>query len=132
MIIFCILHQIQFKIHIFALINSEVSVYVFIDKSFAQQHNISFHSLIYLWRLQSFNDQIIFTGNITHVTEIIMMIKGYTERLFLYIIKLNQYSIVIDLPWFHYHAIDVNFEYNILIMFFFLSCLLLSIPYQSL
>ena len=47
MIISCILYQTQFRIHIFALINSEVSVYAFIDKSFIQQHNIPLHPLIY-------------------------------------------------------------------------------------
>ena len=46
------------------------------------------------------------------------MIKDHTERLFLYITGLNQYSIVINLPWLCYHAIDVNFEHNTLIMFF--------------
>ena len=47
-----------------------------------------------------------------------MIIKGHTERLFLYVTGLNQYSIVMDLSWFHHHAIDVNFRHNILIMFF--------------
>ena len=47
MIIFYILYQAQFRIYVFILINNEISVYVFIDKFFVQQHNIPFHSLIY-------------------------------------------------------------------------------------
>ena len=47
-----------------------------------------------------------------------MMIKGHTEKLFFYITELNQYLIIINLPWLHHHAIDVNFEHNTLIMFF--------------
>ena len=33
-IIFCILYQAQFRIHILALINSEILIYIFIDKFF--------------------------------------------------------------------------------------------------
>ena len=47
MIIFCILYQAQFRIYIFALIDSGASVYAFIDKFFVQQHNIPLYSLIY-------------------------------------------------------------------------------------
>ena len=56
MIISCILHQAQSRIHVLALIDSEASAYAFIDKFFAQQHNIPLHSLIYLQRLQGFDD----------------------------------------------------------------------------
>ena len=89
MIIFCILHQTQFRIHVFALIDSEASVYAFIDKFFMQQHNIPLHLLIYPQRLQGFDGQTALTGDITHVIEIIMVIKGHTERLFLYVTGLN-------------------------------------------
>ena len=116
-IISCILHQAQFRIHVFALIDSETSVYAFIDKSFVQQHNIPLHPLIYPWRLWGFDDQTALTDDITYVTEITMVIKGHTERLFLYITELNQYSIVMGLSWLCHHTIDVNFEYNTLIIF---------------
>ena len=45
MIVFCILRQIQFKIFVLILINNDVFVYVFIDKSFAQLHNLFFRFL---------------------------------------------------------------------------------------
>ena len=118
MIIFCILHQTQFRIHIFALIDSEASAYAFIDKSFVQQHNIPFHLLIYLWRLWGFDGQTTLIGDITHVAEITIVIKGHTERLFLYVTGLNQYPIVMGLSWLCCHVIDANFGYNTLIMFF--------------
>ena len=98
MIIFCILYQAQFKIHVFALIDSETLIYAFIDKFFVQQYNIPLHSLIYLWRLWGFNDQTAFIDDITHVTKIIMIIKDYIKRLFLYVTELNQYLIVMSLP----------------------------------
>ncbi len=40
-----------------------------------------------------------------------------SKNYFFYIIELNQY--LIDLSWLHHHVIDVNFEHNILILFFF-------------
>ncbi len=48
-----------------------------------------------------------------------MILNEHIEKLFFYIIKLNQYFIIINLSWFYHHIIDVNFEHNILILFFF-------------
>ncbi len=42
-----------------------------------------------------------------------------SKNYFFYIIELNQYLIIMNLSWLHHHVIDVNFEHNILILFFF-------------
>ena len=47
MIISCILHQAQYKIPALTLVNSEASAYAFIDKFFAQHHDLSLHLLTY-------------------------------------------------------------------------------------
>ena len=77
--------------------NSEVSAYTFIDKFFVQHYNLSLHPLTYPCCLCEFNGQSALTDNITHVTETILALRNYVEKLFLYVISLNQYLIVLSL-----------------------------------
>ena len=117
MIISCILCQAQYRIPALALVNSEASAYAFIDKSFVQHHDLSLHPLTYSHCLCEFDGQPALTDDITHVTETILALGNHVEKLFLYVISLNQYLIVLSLPWLHCHAIDANFEFNILTIF---------------
>ena len=89
MIVFCILRQIQFKIFVSTLIDNDVFVYIFIDKFFAQLHNLFFQLLQYSRRFREFDDQFALIENIIHVVEIIMSWKNYIKKLFLYVIELN-------------------------------------------
>ena len=45
-----------------------------------------------------------------------MALGGHIERLFLYITDLNQYLIILGLPWLRRHGIDASFEFNTLTM----------------
>ncbi len=119
MIVFCILHQAQFRVFALALIDSEVSAYVFMNKFFAQQHHLFLHQLIHSRRLQEFDDQVALIDDITYVVEITMILDEHIKRLFFYVIELSQYFIVMSLSWLHHHVIDVNFEHNIFILSFF-------------
>ena len=94
MIVFYILRQAQSKISILTFINLKVFVYVFIDKVFAQYHYFFLFFFIYLRRFQNFNDQVNLIEDIIHITEIIMTLINHIERLFLYVINLNQYFII--------------------------------------
>jgi len=87
MIVFCILHQAQFKVFTLALIDNEVSAYIFIIKFFTQQHYFFLHQLIYFCRLQEFNNQVTLIDDITHVVEITMILDKHIKRLFFYIIE---------------------------------------------
>ncbi len=84
-----------------------------------QQHHFFLHQLTHSCRLWEFDDQVTLIDDIIHVVEITMILDEYIERLFFYVIELNQYFIVMNLSWLHHHVIDVNFEHNILILFFF-------------
>ena len=117
MIISYILHQAQYRISAFTLVNSEASAYTFIDKSFVQHHDLLLHLLTYPHCLCEFNGQSALTDNITHITETILAHGNYVEKLFLYVIGLNQYLIILSLLWLRRHVINVNFEFNTLIMF---------------
>ena len=100
------------------------------NKFFAQHYRFSLISLIYSRRLRDFDDQIVLIENITHVIEAIMILKDHIERLFFYVTNLNQYLIIMNLFWLRRHDIDVNFEFNIFIMFSFfclIHCCLNSI-----
>ncbi len=122
MIVFCILRQAQFKVLALALIDSEVSAYVFMNKFFTQQHHLFLHQLTHFCRLWEFNDQVALIDDIIHVVEITMILDEYIKKLFFYVIELSQYLIIMSLSWLHHHVIDVNFEHNILILSF-LFCL---------
>ena len=116
MIISCILHQAQYRVPALALVNSGASAYAFIDKSFVQHHDLPLHPLTYPHCLCGFDGQPALTGDITHVAETILALENHVEKLFLYVISLNQYLIILSLLWLHCHAIDANFESNTLIM----------------
>ncbi len=119
MIVFCILRQAQFKVLAFALIDSKVFAYVFMNKFFTQQHHLFLHQLTHSCRLWEFNNQVALIDDIIHVVEITMILDEYIERLFFYVIELSQYFIIMNLSWLYHHVMNVNFEHNILILFFF-------------
>jgi len=79
------------------LIDSEVSAYVFMNKFFTQQHHFLLHQLIHSCRLQEFDDQVTLINDITYVIEITMILNEHIEKLFFYVIELNQYLIIINL-----------------------------------
>ncbi len=119
MIVFCILRQAQSRVLILALIDSEVSTYVFMNKFFMQQHHLLLHQLTHSCRLQEFDDQVTLIDDIIHIIEITMILDEHIKKLFFYVIELSQYFIIMSLSWLHHHVIDVNFEHNILILSFF-------------
>ena len=134
MIVFCILRQVQFKKFVFVLIDFEISTYVFIDKIFAQFHDLLLHFFAYFRRFRKFDNQIVRIENITHVIYIIMILKTHVKRLFLYVIDFNQYFIIMNFFWFRRHEIHVSFEFNIFIMFSFFClfhCCSVSVKVQK-
>ncbi len=48
-----------------------------------------------------------------------MILDEHIEKLFFYVIELNQYLIIMNLSWLRRHVIDVNFKHNIFILSFF-------------
>jgi len=97
MIVFYILRQAQFKVLILALIDNEVSAYVFMNKFFTQQHHLFLHQLTYSRRLQEFDDQVALINDIIYIIKIKMILDEHIEKLFFYVIELSQYFIVISL-----------------------------------
>jgi len=67
------------------------------NKFFTQQSHIFLHQLIHSCKLQEFDDQVALINDIIHVVEITMILDEYIERLFFYVIELNQYFIIMTL-----------------------------------
>jgi len=97
MIVFCILRQAQSRVLILALIDSEVSTYVFMNKFFMQQHHLLLHQLTHSCRLQEFDDQVTLIDDIIHIIEITMILDEHIKKLFFYVIELSQYFIIMSL-----------------------------------
>ena len=97
MIVFYILRQAQSKVLTLTLIDNEISVYVFMNKFFTQQHHFFLHQLIHSCRLQEFNNQVILINDIIHVVKITMILNEHIKKLFFYVIELSQYLIIMSL-----------------------------------
>ncbi len=89
------------------------------NKFFTQQHHFFLHQLIHSCRLQEFDDQVTLINDIIYVVEITIILDEHIEKLFFYVIELDQYFIIMTLSWLYHHIIDVNFEHNSLILSFF-------------
>ena len=57
-----------------------------------------------------------------------IIIDNYIERLFLFVTDLKHYLIILEYPWLRRHVVDVNFDFNILII---ISLFCLSHYYSS-
>jgi hypothetical protein len=122
-IVTCILRLFRSRIKTYNLINCNASDFSFINEKFAQTHQISLHLLKYFRRLDRFDDQRTLFDNITHVIEVIMNLSDYVEKIFLYVIKLKNYSIILNHSWLRRHNVIADFENNTLIfvLFFYLN-----------
>jgi hypothetical protein len=92
----CILRLNKSRISALNLIDCDASDYAFIDKKFAQIHEIFLRLLKYARRLENFDDQSILTENIIHVVEVIMNFNEHVKRLFLFVIELKNYLIILN------------------------------------
>jgi hypothetical protein len=96
LMISCILRLDKSRISTFNLIDCNASDYAFINKKFAQIHEILLRFLKYARRLKNFNNQSILIENITHVVEVIMNLNKHVKKLFFFVIKLKNYLIVLS------------------------------------
>ena len=112
MVISYTLRLAQSRIVIRSLVDTGASGYAFIDKSFARNHGLVFYALRYPCIVRGFDGQPSSTGRITHLAEAILVIQGHVERMFFYITSLQQYPVVLGLPWLYRHSVTANFKEN--------------------
>ena len=114
MVVECILRRFQARIKALVLIDSGASGYSFIDKEFAQLHDLPLHSLKYPRILRGFDGRAALTGSITHVAEVTMDLHGHVEKLFMYVTGLRHHPIVLGHPWLRRHGAIAHFSNNTL------------------
>ena len=82
----------------YAMIDDEVTEYAFVDEIFARCHKLSLHALRNVRKLEVFDERLIETEDITHVTQVIMKIENHIEKILMFITKLEYYFIVLEMP----------------------------------
>ena len=112
MVILCTFRLAQLRISIRCLVDTGASGYAFINETFARNHGLTFHALRYPRIVRGFDGQPSSTGLITHLAEAIMAVQGHVERIFFHVTGLEQYPVVLGLPWLHRHGVTANFHEN--------------------
>jgi hypothetical protein len=92
----CILRLDKSRILTLNLIYCDASDYAFIDKKFAQIHEILLRFFKYARCLKNFNDQSILTENIIYIVEVIMNLNEHVKKLFHFVIELKNYFIILS------------------------------------
>jgi hypothetical protein len=115
----CIFQLDKSRISTFNLIDCDASDYAFINKKFAQIHEILLRFFKYARRLENFNDQSILTKNIIHVIEVIMNLNEHVKKLFFFVIELKNFFIILSHLWLRRHQAIVNFDFNIIFLMLF-------------
>ena len=96
LVVLCILVDNKNEISSHAMINNGVTAYAFIDENYARCKNLPLYKLKEPRRLEIFNETPTTSSNITHVTKVQIKIEQHTKALFLFITKLEHYSVVLE------------------------------------
>ena len=92
------------------LVDCGASGFTFIDKDYAQRHNLPLHSLKDPRRLEVIDGQTIDSGDITHVAKVGLDINGHREQLSAFVTKLGHYPLVLGIPWLRHHNPRIDWE----------------------
>lgn len=114
MVISCILRRAQSRIKALILVDSGASAYSFIDKNFAQIHDLPLISIRAPRVLRGFDGQVARSGSITHVAQVNMDLNGHVETLFMYVTELPHYPMVLGHPWLRRHGAIAHYSNNTL------------------
>lgn len=97
-----------------ALIDSGASAYGFINTRFALKHDLKIIPLPRPRSLKVFDGTESTSGQITHVAQVTLDIKGHSESILLFITSLAYFDIVLGLPWLRYHNPDIQWSRGVL------------------
>ncbi|KJZ69408.1 hypothetical protein HIM_11204 [Hirsutella minnesotensis 3608] len=84
----------------------------FVDESFAHDHKFTLHKLRNRRRLNVVDGRPSSAGDITHVAQLDMDIKGHKEKMLFYVTKLGKYDIILGKPWLTDHNPIINWSTN--------------------
>jgi hypothetical protein len=87
------------------MIDSGATGVGFIDRLFAQQHDLNLKRLPRHIDLFGFNGTRIITGRITHVVPLELEYEGHKEKISLFVTTLGKHPIILGLPWMRKHEV---------------------------
>ena len=96
LVVLCILIDNENEILSHAIIDNSATAYAFIDEDYARCKNLPLYKLKEPHRLKVFNGTLTTSDNITHVIKVQIKIEQHTKALFLFVTKLEHYSIVLE------------------------------------
>ena len=94
------------------LVDCGATGFAFIDEEFARGHNFPLVKLKKPYCLEVIDGRPIKSSLIMHMTKLGMNIAGHKEKIPLFVTKLGHYSIVLGLPWFQHHHVNIRFSKN--------------------
>ena len=96
LVVSCTLVDNENEISSHAMIDNSATAYAFIDEDYARCKNLPLYKLKEPRRLEVFNETLTTSGNVTHVTKVQIKIGQYTKALFLFVTKLEHYSVILE------------------------------------
>ena len=98
LILTCDVDKNESLIHSYALVDTDVIGYAFVDYDFVRCHHLLVYKLKEPRAIEVIDERSIELELITHMTKLTMTIENHREKISMFITKLGHYPIVLRLP----------------------------------
>ena len=98
--------------HAHASIDCGANGFAFIDEAFAR-HHLPLAALEKPRPLEIIDGRPIASGDITHMTTVLVAVQEHYERLPVFATNLGHYSVVLGIPWLRHHDVAIRFASNL-------------------
>jgi len=97
-----------------ALIDSRANAYAFIDKAFAEHHNLPLFEPNEPGPLTVIDGQPVSSGAITHIIKLLLAIHNHHQRIPGFVTTLGGYQVTLGIPssWLKHHDVKIDFASN--------------------
>ena len=112
MVVTCTIDDQYNRFRSYALLDIGATGYAFIDEDFVRCHNLPLFALKKPRRLEVIDGRASVSGDITHLTKVQLTIDKHVETLPMFVTKLGHYPIVLEMPWFRRHDVQIGFAAN--------------------
>jgi len=93
-----------------ALIDCRATGVSFVNENFARHHQLPLTALKYPRAIEVIDGHPISSGDITHTTNVTLLIHEHQEQLPMFVTKLGHYPIVLGMPWMELHDVAIRFS----------------------
>ena len=102
----------SFAISSHTLIDHSATGFAFMDKDFARRHQFPLIPLKKPRTLEVIDGRPIASGMITHLVCTKLQIRHHVEDTFFFVTRLGHYPLVLGIPWFRHHDVNIRFTFN--------------------